>query len=215
MTSVSNITIRKYSPQDRVAVRRISCQTSFLGHPELFLTNQEIVADALTIYFTDYEPQSCFVAVENNVVIGYIIGSKDMERMILVFYKRILWKYIQKIFRHLDGQILKLLWAAFLSLLKGEFWAPDFHKKYPAILHINIDQNYRKLGVGARLLQSYENYLKENKIPGVRLGTMSDKAKEFFAKNGFAVLYKSRRSYLYYKLGVVAPVYVMGKTLLK
>ncbi len=211
ITPISDITIRKYSPQDREAVRMISYQTSFLGQPELFLANKELVADLLTLYFTDYEPESCFVAVENSVVIGYIIGSKNYESMKNVFNKIILWPFIKKVFLQVNQQALKILFRAAIGLIRGEFWSPEYQKEYPSILHINIDKNHRRAGLGSRLLRIYQDYLKENSVTGVHLGTMTERAKEFFIQNGFQVLYKSKRSYLRSEPNQVVPFYVMGK----
>ena len=55
--------IRPYQKEDRPSVRRISCETAFLDADlHDFFSDEEILADALTLYFTDYEPESCFVA---------------------------------------------------------------------------------------------------------------------------------------------------------
>ena len=78
--------IRKYDSRDRSAVRRICCETALAGEPSaIFFDDDEVFADALTIYFTDHEPESCFVAEHDNNVIGYLIGAKDARRMDKIF----------------------------------------------------------------------------------------------------------------------------------
>ena len=51
--------IRKYREKDRKAIRDISVKTSFLGNPiEFFVNDKELIADVLTRFYTDYEPES-------------------------------------------------------------------------------------------------------------------------------------------------------------
>ena len=72
------IKIRKFKASDRAALREINYNTALLGDPaEKFFDDREIFTDALTRYFTDYEPQSCFVAESGKEIAGYLIGAKD------------------------------------------------------------------------------------------------------------------------------------------
>ena len=211
------VIIRKFTAQDRNALRRISCQTAFLGKPyHHFFEDKELLADLLTMYFTDYEPGSCFVATDQDKVIGYLIGSKDSALMRGIFYRKILLRLLIR--AAADGIIFKRNTWRFLvnyviSFFRGEFFMPDFSKKYPAVLHINIDEGYRGLKIGIGLIEKYLGFLRENKISGVHFGTISDGAAVFFGKAAFKVLYKSRRSYLKYYLGKDAQFYIFGRTL--
>ncbi len=208
--------IRKYQPSDRKALRRISYETAFLGKADDLFDEPEILTDALTLYFTDSEPQSCFVAVKNDRVIGYLIGARDEGEMSKVswykIYPRLLWTAIirglffkRKTFRFVAG-----LWE---SYWKGEFTSPDFSKDYPAILHINIARDFRGGGVGVELVRVYCEYLRQNGVLGVRASTMSQHAKNFFEKCGFGVLYAARRSYLRYYFQKDIPLFILGKKL--
>jgi ribosomal protein S18 acetylase RimI-like enzyme len=208
--------VRSYVPADRSEVRRIAYETSFLEHPEAFLADREIVADALTKYFTDYEPESCFVAVKEGRVIGYITGARDVRRMMASFNLKILpallFKSVQRgtLFGVQGG---KLLLNACGGLIRGEFFYPDYCKDYPALLHINLDKGFRNLGLGRKLLEHYERYLKQHRVKGLYLGTMSDTAKGFFMKNGYRVLFTSQRRYLQYGIKEKIPSYIMAKSL--
>jgi hypothetical protein len=76
------IFVRQYEPRDREAVRHIAVATALAGRPAaLFMDGDDLLADGLTAYFTDYEPGSCFVAEMNGRVVGYIIGSVDTRAM--------------------------------------------------------------------------------------------------------------------------------------
>lgn len=211
---VENISIRKYASSDRNALRRISYETAFLGKADDLFDEPEILADALTLYFTDSEPQSCFVAVKDNKVIGYLIGTKNENEMAAVswfkIYPRLFWTALirglflkKKTFRFLAG-----LWE---SYWKGEFDSPDFSQDYPAILHINIARDFRGGGVGHQLVDAYCTYLKQNGVSSVRASTMSDLAKKFFEKCGFVTLFTTHRSYLRYYFQKDIPLYVLGK----
>jgi hypothetical protein len=211
----ATIQIRPYGPADRAAVRRISCETAFLGkpHQEIF-PDEEILADALTLYFTDHEPYSCFVAVAEQGVIGYIIGSRDVPAMQRVMNKNIipgmLWKALRR-GAFFNRYILKFLGHIMVSLWRGEFILPDCSRQYPATLHINIQQNFRGHNLGSRLITRYLEYLQSNHINGVHLASFSDSAKEFFLKNGFEKLHEKERTYLKSYVGRVLTLTIFGK----
>ncbi|MCX5657255.1 MAG: hypothetical protein NTZ48_03390 [Candidatus Omnitrophica bacterium] len=88
---------------------------------------------------------------------------------------------------------------------------PDFSVDYPAVLHINLDKDYRNLNIGSRLIAIFMDYLARNKVSGVRLATMSDKSAVFFKKQGFNLLYQARRTYFRNLLGKDISVYIYGK----
>ena len=79
--NISSVIIRPFCPADRLALRKICYETSFLESPHDFIDDKEVIADALTRYFTDYELESCFVAVYENKVIGYLTGAKNGTAM--------------------------------------------------------------------------------------------------------------------------------------
>jgi len=213
----NNIFIRKFNNCDREDIRRISCDTAFLEEPrKVFFDDDEILADALTLYFTDYEPDSCFVAVKNDKIIGYIIRTTDVKLMQKIFFIRIIPLLIIKALNKriiFKRNTLNFLIHILLSLLKGEFIRPDFSKKYPATLHINIDKAFRRQNIGKQLIEYYLKFLKEKNVSGVHFGVISESAKEFFIKLGFNILFRSKLSYLRYYLGKFIPYYILGNLL--
>jgi len=215
MDALSSVSIRKFISSDREELRRISYETAFHGLKQgVVFSDSEILADALTLYHTDYEPSSCFVAVAHSRVVGYIIGTKDVSLMERISRKKIFFPLIWKALRRrffLNGGNLKFLFYCFMSACKGEFFMPNFSKRFPAMLHINIDSNYRSGGVGERLIQTFEAYLKEQGSSGVHFGTFSEGAKDFFIKMGFKILFQGRRSYLKPYLGKEINFYIFGK----
>jgi ribosomal protein S18 acetylase RimI-like enzyme len=212
-----DVKIRSYEPRDRESIRRICYETSFLQRPHLFFDDPEIVTDALTRYYIDFEPESCFVAESKGRVVGYIIGTLDMARMNYVYGAKILFPLVVKAVRH--GAFFRKKTFLFVfnylkSVLKGEFVIPNLTREYPSTFHINVDQDLRGKKVGSRLVQRALQLLKEKNVPGVQFSTMTDDAKDFFVRQGFQVLYSSRRSFLRYALGYDTAFHLLGKRLI-
>jgi N-acetylglutamate synthase-like GNAT family acetyltransferase len=90
---------------------------------------------------------------------------------------------------------------------------PDFSKRFPAMLHINIEPGYRIGGLGERLIKTFEAYLKGERVAGVHFGTFSEGAKDFFIKMGFTIFFQGKRSYLKPYLGKEINFYIFGKQL--
>ena len=69
--------VRNYHPSDRESVRAICCETGFLGNPiDPVFEDRELFADFLTDYYLKHEPDSAFVVIKDNVVKGYLLGSR-------------------------------------------------------------------------------------------------------------------------------------------
>lgn len=214
---MEDVIIRRYKKEDRDNVRSIAWNTSFIGESaDGIFKDRGILEDFLTEYFTDYEPESCFVAEADNKVIGYLIGARNTGVLSRVFSLRILPRLSAKAL--FSGALFKkrnftLISGLFSSLFKGEFRLPDLSKAYPATLHINLEKGFRDLGIGSRLMLKYTDYLIEKGISGVYLATMSEKAAGFFRKQGFNLLYEGSRSYFGFILDKDVPVYIFGKKL--
>jgi hypothetical protein len=79
MVGEASITIRDYRPGDREAVRRICCETGFLGRPiDPVFEDREMFADFLTMYYTDVEPGTQMVVEDQDGrVAGYVLAGLD------------------------------------------------------------------------------------------------------------------------------------------
>jgi hypothetical protein len=209
--------IRPFEPRDRGAVRAISLATAMIGEPaSRFLDGEEVLADLLTRYHTDFEPGSSFVAEKDGRVVGYLIGALDTRQADRITFTRIIWPVFFKVL--FSGFFFrKKNWALIFQVvpfaLSSGYVMPDFSKEYPATLHINILDGYRAFGMGAALMGTYLRYLSENKVLGVRMATMSEKAGRFFAQHGFAVLFQGERPYFRHLIGKNVPLLVYGKRL--
>ena len=211
----NEIVIRKFNLRDRQELRIISCATAFMGQPgNIFFDGDDSFADFLTLYFTDYEPESCFVAERRGHLVGYLIGAKDSGILAKTFIKNIAPRLFIKAIcsaTFLKKKNLRFIFSCFLSFLKKEFKEPDFSQEYPAVLHINLTEGARGSGIGSRLINVFLEYLRQGKINGVHLATMSDHASIFFQKQGFQLLYRAQRSYFSYILQKKVPLYIYGR----
>lgn len=215
---MSELIIRPYREDDRSEVRQIAWETAFLGESGAsFFSDQEVLCDFLTIYFTDYEPESCFVAEYQEKIIGYLIGSLDEHRMNRIFISRIFLPIILKIIARgtlFKKKCLVFILRCMISFFIGEFEIPDFSDEYPAVLHINIRKKFRGAGIGSELMSAFFDYLRAHNVGGVHLSTMSKEAGMFFKRNGFEMLHAGTRTYLWHVQKQEVFVYWFGKKIL-
>jgi len=211
------VKIRKFQAKDRAAVRQIVYATALMGEPAgLFFHGQEVISDAFSLYFTDYEPGSCFVAEINDQIAGYLIGAKNKIAAETILNRQIALPLFLKALKSgvfLSLKNLNFIFSCLKDLLINGIKTPDFNRAYPATFHINIKDGFRGLDIGARLINAYLDYLKIAGIPGAHLATMSDRAANFFLSQGFQQLYKGRRSYFRHILHHDVPLYIFGKRL--
>ena len=116
--------IRPYRPEDRDDVRHVCCETGFMGNPiEPIFSDRQLFADFFTSYYTDYEPESALVAIdeETGQLIGYLLGCSRYHynrfRQNLIIATRIVPRAV---FRYLTGRYKKqsrrfLYWVVFRS----------------------------------------------------------------------------------------------------
>lgn len=207
------VVIRPYEVRDRQTIRHINYETSFLHKPHLFFDDQEVIADALTKYYTDYEPGSCFVAEANGEVVGYVIGTLNIKRMVREYAFKIFFPVLLKALMRgvfFKAKSYRFFWNCLKSYIKGEFRVPDYAGLYPSTFHINVRDGFRGQRVGTRLIFRTVQLIAEKNVGGVQFSTMSDDSKEFFINMGFHVVYQSRRNFLRYALGHDTPFYLFG-----
>src|SRR5207244_2139626 len=85
--------IRGYRSSDREAVRKLCCDTGFLGEPiDPVYEDRELFADFLTTYYTDHEAESCFLLEVDGEIRGYLLGSrKQLQNQIYALCQKV-WR---------------------------------------------------------------------------------------------------------------------------
>jgi len=94
-------TIRPFRASDRAAVRRLCCQTGFLGTPiDPVYEDRELFADFLTTYYTDHEPESSFVLEADGELKGYLLGSRKPLLNQLYSFQQNLVLFVRSLLRY-------------------------------------------------------------------------------------------------------------------
>src|SRR6266566_7281304 len=81
LLEVRDFQVRRYRPSDRDSIRALCCETGFLGKAiDPVFEDRDLFADFFTDYYLRYEPDSAFVVVKDNIVQGYLLGSRHPWR---------------------------------------------------------------------------------------------------------------------------------------
>lgn len=176
--------IRKFKDSDRDGIRKIATST-VTGYPR---SDLQLVADLLTNYYTNYEPEHLLVAETNGRVVGYLSGCFNSSRCRWIKGTRVIPKAIAKAL--LRGELgwkeVRYLGSFLYVVFKGGLRnAPP--SGYPAHFHINIAKDWRGEGLGTKLANEYLSMLKESGISGVyvRVRHNARRASRFFQSLGF------------------------------
>jgi GNAT superfamily N-acetyltransferase len=195
----TGVQIRPYQPRDRAGLRQICCDTADAGQPiERIFPDRVVFGDLLTNYYTEFEPQSTFVADNNGEVVGYTTGCLDTKRFLSVMKWRIVPVVLFKAL--LRGtlwhpQTVRLLRANLgLWLKSGHRTGPSLDD-YPAHLHVNVRQGFRGQRLGQQLVAMFCDQAREAGARGVHAGVSAENAtaRHFFEQLGFVELHREAR----------------------
>jgi GNAT superfamily N-acetyltransferase len=187
--------IIRYEPKYRQDVREIVYFTGFGGDSvEPFYDDLESFADMNSLYYTDCDDRHNFMALADGEVAGYLLGCPDTRMYVrrmktevapLMMRKLLAGKY------RLSPLVVKFMVKTIAAALRGEFTLPPLDL-YPAHLHIDFYEPYRRMGLGSKIMNVYFDYLRGLGIKGVHLGTSSfhRSALPFYEKLGFTVYKK-------------------------
>lgn len=160
MAQAPEVHIRPYEPRDREAIRWLCCQTGYLGKPiDPVFEDRELFADYLTRYYTDIEPESCFVVEQDGQVKGYLLGSRRPLRhqvfslwQNFALFVRGMRRYpgYNRATRNFIGWILRNSWKEVPA-------AP----RYTAHFHFNILPEAQGISGTRLLINTYFDYLRK------------------------------------------------------
>lgn len=208
MALPEGVLIRNYEPRDREAVRRLCCETGFLGKPiDPVFEDRELFADYLTSYYTDCEPESSLVIEMDGVVKGYLLGSRRPLRqqwhdffLNFSLFARAMKRYwtYSRASRDFIGWILRNSWREVPA-------AP----RRTAHFHINALPEAQGVAIARDLVGRYLNYLRaagEKAVFGQMVTFESRRGSRLFERYGFQVLEK--REITKYRKFHPEPVYL-------
>jgi hypothetical protein len=190
MSNEKPYAIRSYRPNDRDAVRRLCCQTGFLGTPiDPVYEDRQLFADFLTTYYTDWEPESSFVVEIDGEIRGYLLGSRrPLRNQLYSFWQNISLFLIAltRYFRYHEASRRFIRW----TLAHGWREVPAAPRRVPHF-HINLLPDARKMSTTRALMSAYLSYLYrcgEKRVYGQIVTFESRRGEKMFERYGFKVL---------------------------
>ena len=190
----SGLMLRAYEGRDREAVRRISYETADAGRPgDTICADREFLSDALTAYYTDFEPASSLVADSGGSVVGYLNGCLNTRRSLRLTLLAVWPGAVARaaVRGTLFGpDIWRIAWSAFRAELAVPRDLRASLPRCPAHLHVNLLPEARAKGVARRLVERFLEEAKSAGVPGVHASVREDNAvaRHFFEKAGFVSL---------------------------
>ncbi|HTL56161.1 MAG TPA: hypothetical protein VL361_10815 [Candidatus Limnocylindrales bacterium] len=157
------VRIRPYRPEDRIAIRRLCCETGFLGDPvDIFFQDRELFADLFTNAYLDHSPDWALVAEVDQRVIGYLLGAVS-DRFDMVLMSSGARTAARMLFRLATGRYAGHPRSArFVRwLLTCGFAEQPKHPRNAAHLHWDLDKGFRGRGICYHLWDIYERRLRE------------------------------------------------------
>ena len=170
--------IRKYRPSDRERLRYIAKETAW----ESYRKNEkrsETVAIMYNDYFTEYESDNVFVAVDDNdAPVGYVICSSDYNRFVQKNNEEFL-PQAMKLYRPIGAVHFMLI----RSLNSIKFPERRVH------LHIDLLPEAQRQGLGTKLLDELSNHLYQKGVEYMAVCGVNRYAGsyQFYQKYGFVV----------------------------
>lgn len=186
--------IRSYRASDREAVRRLCCQTGFLGEPiDPVYQDRELFADFLTTYYTDHEPESSFVIEREGELYGYLLGCRRPLLNQLYSFQQNLVLGFRALLRYRGYNERSRLFVRWV-LSNGWREVPAAPRRTPHF-HINLLPEARKMSTTRALFSAYFAYLYgkgERRVYGQIVTFESRRGEKMFERYGFKVLNRAR-----------------------
>jgi len=155
------VRVRQNQDNDREEIRRICCDTRFLGNPiDRMYQDRELFADLFTNPYLDYEPEWTLVAESEGRVAGYLTGSVDphVNRTLMRSGFQTACKMVSRLITGKYSQHPRNEQFVRWVLTRGLMEQPK-HPDGAAHLHANLEKPWRCGWVARRLLAIFEGML--------------------------------------------------------
>ncbi len=170
------VTIKKYEPKYRDDVRQVCINTGPLS-AQTDPNMRDFILFTFCDYYIEQEPENVFILVdeETDTAQGYVFGARDFKT-----YIKNMKPYLAKVKKtgkeNYRDAVAEITGHAVFSL------------KYPAHLHIDINEPFRGNGNGSKMISTLTEHMKKNKgVKSIMLivGTGNTRGINFYHKNGF------------------------------
>ena len=188
-----DIRVRSYRDEDRLQVRRICFDTGYMGESvSWYWKDLNSFADIFVSYYTDHEPESLFVVVDDDdLVYGYLTGcvttTKGSDplraglRVALGGLGIIRPSIATTIWRSISDGLGDVLIRRVPAI------RPFEDPRWPSHLHIDLLEPARGKGMGKKLMETWFERLSQLGSSGCFLETLVENkgAIDFFESVGF------------------------------
>lgn len=166
-------TVRAYKEKDKERVQDICLVNA--GCNGASEETKKYILTMYCNYYIEQEPGNCFVAVnENDEAVGYIICSENYDNY-------------EKIFTELYlNQCAALGPKRYIEAKLDMISHSMFRKEHPAHFHIDIYDDYQRMGLGSLLISTLKSHLRKKNIKSMMMvcGEDNINAINFYKKNG-------------------------------
>ncbi len=172
------MSIRIVSFEDRHLDDIRSINLSVSTHPDRPADEKALFQHLYIDYYAIYSKDSCFVALDGEEVVGYIIAEPCLE----CYRRHFLIDYMPTAIS---------LRPEFEQYLKNEIRVYEkYHNQYDAHLHMDVKPGHQRKGIGTMLIQREFAHLKEIGCKGVMLTVSPSRigANSFYEKNGMELI---------------------------
>jgi hypothetical protein len=168
----------------------LCCETGFLGEPiDPVYEDRELFADFLTTYYTDHEPESCFVLEIDGTIGGYLLGSRYPFRNQLYAFVQNIVLFFRALLRYPRYHAHSRRFFRWV-VVHGWREVPAAPRRVPHF-HINLLTDARMISTTRALMSAYLSYLYrcgEKRVYGQIVTFESRRGEKMFERYGFKVL---------------------------
>jgi len=146
--------VRLFRPEDRALVRDIAFESGLSGEPiAAQYGDRESFADFTTAYYTDYEPENCFVVEQAGNVVGYCLSTRDTRRALGPARYLLRHTLLRGLcFRPRTAGFFARAWLDALRDLGQPRRARVDLARFPSHAHINLLPEARRGGVATEVI---------------------------------------------------------------
>lgn len=169
--------IRPYEAKDKENVQFICLNSD--GPDEFSEIGRHFLLTTYCDYYTEQEPENCFVATdENDNAVGYILCGENFDKFKEVFMEEYTSRLAHSEFHCSESK-------------KTTLMLEKFKEEYPAHLHIDLLPDYHRKGLGTILMDTLCAHLREKGVKGIMLTLWykNTSACRFYEKYGFEILH--------------------------
>jgi hypothetical protein len=191
--NIKPFTVRRYTRNDRDAVRRICCETGFLGQPiDPVFEDRDLFADFFTDYYLRCEPDAAFVVTIDNAVVGFLLGCRYTLRhqLFSVAQSLLLAAKVLLRYRQYKPESKRYLWWILRNARREVPPAP----RRIGHFHVNFLPQVKSIAAFREILEMFLRFLADQNVTQIsaQMVTYDDRrGLALLERYGFRVLNRS------------------------